>query len=81
MAHHADCDGYRYAHARSIERNRTMRRAVCAECGPMLGWVGPAVTDSELGRMLACRSEWVDCDGRCLSWGENSGAGRTVAAK
>lgn len=66
LAHHPDCDGFRTAHRVTIERDGTLRRAVCAECGPLhVGLFGPAVP---VERMFSDHASEVPCDGRCRDW-------------
>lgn len=69
IAHHVDCDGYRFAHlANAAAVHPRMVRAECEQCD----WHGPtysANTGTERARREAnVHTEEVACDGRCASW-------------
>jgi hypothetical protein len=67
--HHADCDGYRFAHlASAIPVHPRMVRAECDRCD----WRGNTYS-ADTGEQTARReagqhTEEVVCDGGCLAW-------------
>lgn len=73
VAHHDDCDGFRFEHLGEVRRvsseGRGMWRAFCARppCDFEGTLVGPDA-HALASREAAAHTCEVPCDGRCLEW-------------